>query len=111
MAACSDVDDTYVVVRSLPFQRTTDVETKFVPLRFKVKAGSLACLVSGEMVLSVGAGLFTVTVCAFEVPPPGVGLKTVTENVPAVAASVAGMAAVTCVGDTYVVVRFAPSQR
>jgi hypothetical protein len=39
------------------------------------------------------AGLM-VNVCAEEVPPPGVGLKTVTDAVPEVVISEAGMAAV-----------------
>ena len=43
-----------------------------------------------------------------EVPPPGVGLKTVTLAVPAVAMSAARIAAVTWVALTYVVVRFVP---
>ena len=44
-------------------------------------------------------------------PPPGVGLKTVTEAVPAAAISEARIAAVNCVADPYVVVRFDPFQR
>ena len=43
-----------------------------------------------------------------EVPPPGVGLKTVTLAVPAVAMSAARIDAVTWVALTYVVVRFVP---
>src|SRR4030095_3434681 len=49
-----------------------------------------------------------VKVRALEVPPPGAGLNTVTGAVPAAAMSVAGMAAVTCVAFTKVVVRAAP---
>ena len=43
----------------------------------------------GEIELSVGAGLLIVNVLAAEVPPPGVGLNTVTGAVPAVAMSAA----------------------
>ena len=43
-----------------------------------------------------------------EVPPPGVGLKTVTLAVPVVAMSAARIEAVTCVEETYVVVRPEP---
>jgi hypothetical protein len=43
-----------------------------------------------------------------EVPPPGVGLNTVTVAVPAVTISAAVIAAVNWVDDTYVVVRLAP---
>jgi hypothetical protein len=49
-----------------------------------------------------------VKVCALDVPPPGVGLKTVTDAVPAVAMSEAGMAAVNCIAETNVVVRLDP---
>jgi hypothetical protein len=44
-----------------------------------------------------------VKVSPLDVPPPGVGFITVTVAVPAVAISVAGTEAVTCVGLTYVV--------
>ena len=46
-----------------------------------------------------------------EVPPPGVGVKTVTERVPAVAMSAAAMVAWSWVAETYVVGRAAPFQR
>ena len=52
-----------------------------------------------------------VKVWALEVPPPGAGLKTITEAVPTAAISAALMAAVTCVTDTNVVVRSEPFQR
>src|SRR3990172_2694501 len=48
---------------------------------------------------------------AFEIPPPGAGLKTVTCAVPVVATSLAGMDAWSCVALTKVVVRSAPFQR
>src|SRR5947208_557213 len=51
---------------------------------------------------------FTVNCCALEVPPPGAGFVTVILNVPAVARSVAGIAAVSCVALTKVVVRAEP---
>ena len=43
-----------------------------------------------------------------DVPPPGVGLKTVTCAVPALVKSVAGICAVNCVALTKVVVRSCP---
>jgi hypothetical protein len=49
-----------------------------------------------------------VKVWGFEVPPPGAGLKTVMSNVPAAVRSLAGIAAVSCVPLTKVVVRFDP---
>ncbi len=48
---------------------------------------------------------------ALEVPPPGAGLNTVTEAVPAVAMSAAVIDALNWVEETYVVVRFDPFQR
>lgn len=52
-----------------------------------------------------------VNVCTFDVPPPGVGLKTVTLAVPPVATSAAVIAAVSLVLLTNVVVRSAPFHR
>ena len=46
-----------------------------------------------------------VNVCPFDVPPPGVGLKTVTGKLPAVSRSPAGIAALSCVELMNVVVR------
>src|SRR5712664_3197359 len=46
-----------------------------------------------------------VNVCAFEVPPPGAGLNTVTCTVPGFAISLAGIAALSCDDETNVVVR------
>src|SRR2546428_9134354 len=51
---------------------------------------------------------FTVNCCALEVPPPGAGFVTVMLNVPAVARSVTGIAAVSCVALMKVVVRAEP---
>ena len=80
---------TNVVVRLPPFQRTTDELLKFVPVAVSVNAALPATTLVGEIELSVGAGLLIVNVEAPEVPPPGVGLKTVTGAVPAVAMSAA----------------------
>ena len=80
---------TKVVVRSAPFQRTTDELLKFAPVAVSVNAALPATALLGEIELSVGAGLLIVNVEAPEVPPPGVGLKTVTGDVPAVAMSAA----------------------
>jgi hypothetical protein len=60
---------------------------------------------------ATGKGLlleFIVKVSPDEVPPPGVGLNTVTVAVPAVAMFAAGTVAVTLVAETYVVVRLVP---
>jgi hypothetical protein len=75
---------------------------KLEPVTVKVKADPPAVADAGLIVVSTGAGLgaMIVKVCALDVPPPGVGLNTVTEAVPAVAMSAAVMAAVSCVADT-----------
>ena len=49
---------TKVVVRLLPFQRTTDEATKFVPVAVSVKAPLPTAAVFGRIELSVGTGLF-----------------------------------------------------
>ena len=97
----------------LPFHRTTDVMTKFVPVVVSVKAAPPAVALLGEMELSVGTGLVAVivNVCAVEVPPPGVELKTVTCAVPVEAMSLARIAACSCVLLTNVVVRLLAFQR
>ena len=100
IAAESWVEEMTVVVRSTPFHRTLDPETKLVPVTVRVKAGPPATADAGESVEMAGVGLLTVKVLAPEVPPPGVGLKIVTLGVPPVAISVAGIAAVSWVAET-----------
>ena len=46
------------VVRSEPLNRTTDPDTKFVPLTIIANSASFTVLLVGEMLLKVGAGLF-----------------------------------------------------
>jgi hypothetical protein len=94
MAASNRVLETKVVGRSLPFQRTTELLTKFVPVMVRVNPPLPATVVAGLMLLIVGKGFVMVKVAVLDVPPPGAGLKTVTFAVPAVATSLAGMAAV-----------------
>ena len=76
-----------------------------------VNAPLPAAAVLGEIELSVGAGLLIVNVFAEDVPPPGVGVKTVTEAVPAAAMSAALIWAVSWPWLTNVVVRLLPFQR
>src|SRR5205823_3111959 len=108
IAAVSWVALTKVVVRVAPFQRTLEPLTKLLPFRVRVKAAPPTVALEGESDVSIGAGLFTVNVCAAEVPPPGAGVMTVTEAVAVAAMSAAGIAAVSCVALTKVVVRAAP---
>jgi len=77
--------------------------TKFVPVTVSVNPGSPATFEPGLILERVGTGLdggFFVNVTPFEVPPPGVGLNTVTVAVPADAMSLAGIAAVRDVTET-----------
>src|SRR5438045_3600152 len=73
------------VARSAPFQRTTDAAMKPLPLTVRTNAEPPATADAGLTLLRVGAGLGAVTpkLTALEVPPPGEGLKTVTEALPA----------------------------
>jgi hypothetical protein len=90
------VEEINVVARSAPFQRTTEFVTKLVPFTVNVNAAPPAVAELGASPLVVGTGLLLaliVNVCALEVPPPGVGLNTVTDAVPAIAMSVARIAA------------------
>ncbi len=83
---------TKVVVRLEPLTWTTDPLIKFVPFTVRVKAAPPAKVVLGEMLVSVGIGLFTTRANAAEAPPSG--FTTVMERVPAEAMSLAGIAAV-----------------
>ena len=106
---------TNVVVRALPFHRTTEPPTKFEPLTVSVKAALPAAAELGARLVATGTGLLVAEVMekvsAPDVPPPGVGLNTVTVALPAVAVSVAGMAACSWVAEMNVVVRVLPFQR
>src|SRR2546428_12265582 len=53
----------------------------------------------------------TTKLTELDVPPPGGGLNTVTRAIPAMATSVAGIAALNCVAETYVVARSCPFHR
>lgn len=84
---------TNVVVRLLPFQRTTEVMANVLLFEFSVNVNAEppAVALVGAMELSVGEGLVDVMLKVFaaEVPPPGVGVKTVTEALPVAAMSLA----------------------
>src|SRR5438093_12123528 len=81
---------------------------KFVPVAVRVNPAPPATALLGEIELSVGTRLLIVNVCALEVPPPGVGLKTVTGAVPAVAMSAVVICALSCVLLPNVVARWLP---
>ena len=83
-AAVSCVEETNVVVREAPFQRTVEVERKFVPVTVKVNWGPPAVAQVGLIEVVVGSGLLIVKVkVALPVPPELVALM-VTLYVPAV---------------------------
>ena len=110
-AAVSRVLLTKVVLRLLPFHRTTELETKLEPSTVRVKSEVPAMAFEGPSAETIGTGLLIVKVAALDVPPPGAGLKTEMFVVPALAMSLARMAAVSCELLTKVVVRSAPFQR
>ncbi len=75
---------------------------KFEPVTVSVKADPPAVAELGLKPLTPGTGFGAVIVklTPFDVPPPGVGLNTVTVAVPAVAMSEADIEALTCVALT-----------
>jgi hypothetical protein len=76
---------------------------KLLPVTVSVKADPPAVAEDGLNDVATGTGLLTaliVKVNPDDVPPPGVGLKTVTVAVPAVAIIAAVMGAVSVVPDT-----------
>ena len=109
--AVSWVALTNVVVRLLPLKRTMELMVKFVPVAVSVKAALPADLLVGLILLNVGDGLLTAKLTALDVPPPGVGFKTVIAKVPPAAISAAVICAVNWVLLTKVVVRLLPLKR
>jgi hypothetical protein len=110
MAACKLVLETKVVERVLPFHCTVDVGMKFVPVTVNVKPAPPAEAELGFKDVTVGEGLPMVKVSTLDVPPPGVGVETVTVAVPLAAMSAAVMAACSWVVDPKVVGRALPFQ-
>ena len=94
IAAVNCVALTKVVTRDTLLNFTADVVTKLVPFTVKVKAPEFTSFDVGDKVVIVGTGLFTLRPTALEVPPPGLGLTTVTEIDPAALRSELGMLAV-----------------
>jgi hypothetical protein len=78
------------------------------PVTTSVTAGPFIGDTFGVSKVSTGAGLLIVNVSAPLVPPDGSGLKIVTDADPGVVRSLAGIAALSVVPLTTVVVRFAP---
>src|SRR5207302_863087 len=98
IAAVSWVALTKVVVRVAPFHCTVLPATKPVPVAVSVKAAPPTAALDGARLVSAGAGLPFLTVSAADA----------LEAVPVAVMSAAGIAAVSCVALTKVVVRAAP---
>ena len=86
-----------MVVKSVPFQRTVEVETKLAPFTVRVKGLDPAVTWPGEMLARVGSGLLILKFRLVEVPPPGLGLNTVMGIVAARVRSAAGITAVSLI--------------
>ena len=71
-----------MVLRAEPFQLTTELLTKLEPLAVRVKPTLPIAALVWLMLLRTGSGLLIVKVRGEEVPPPGVGLETVTAAEP-----------------------------
>src|SRR5262245_10821057 len=93
------VEVTKVVGTSPPSGRTLAPLTNMVPFTVRVSGPlpSGADVGDRDVITGVGLGPMMVKVWAVDVPPPGVGVKTVTAAVPEFARSDAGITAVNCV--------------
>ena len=111
IVAVSNVALVDVVGRSNPFHRTTEVDIKPVPVIVSVSVPLPAVAEPGLILLMVGSGLLIEKFTAFDVPPPGPGLKTEILEVPPAARSLAAMEAEIWVLLTKTVARFDPFQR
>lgn len=67
-----------VVGRASPFHCTMEPLTNFVPVTVKVKAVPPAGTLGGEREVIAGRRIVMLKLRALEVPPPGVGLNTLT---------------------------------
>jgi hypothetical protein len=89
-----------VLGRGLPFHWIVDVETKFEPVTVRVKPDVPATTAFGVTDAIAGTGLSIVKVRGLDVPPPGAGVETVTDAVPAVAMLTVVIAAFRLVAET-----------
>ena len=84
-----------MVARSMPFQRTVEVGTKFEPVRLRLNLLEPAVTWSGDRPVMLGFGLLMLKVrLVAEGPPPGLGLMTVIGMAAAWVRSAAGIGAV-----------------
>ena len=108
IAACKLVLETKVVERALPFHWTAEEETKLVPVTVNVNPALPATAELGLREETEGTGLLIANVSAPEMPPPGVGVETVTVTMPSVVMSAPVIAACKPVPETKVVGRALP---
>jgi hypothetical protein len=101
----SFVPFTYVVIRGLPFQRTTESVTNPEPVTVRVNASPPAFTWTGETEVNAGIPLSIGRLSDEDVPPPGAGLKTATRAAPADVISPVPNDTVKVVALTKVVVR------
>src|SRR6185503_5029562 len=99
IAAWSFVALTNVVVRELPFQRTTACGVNRLPTTVNVKPLPVN-VDSGASAPITGTGYSTENVSGAERPPPGGGLATLTSTKPGVCSKYAGTFAVNTPGDS-----------
>jgi len=104
------VVESTITVRAWPPTVAVAPAANPAPVAVRMKAPLPAVTLAGLRLLMLGVGLTLATVSgrAPDVPPPGAGVDTVMLGIPATAISLAGMAAVSCVDETNVVVRPAP---
>jgi hypothetical protein len=80
MVAASSVEERYMVVRSVPFQRTFEPDMKPDPVTLRVNWDPPAFVDAGLKVVMTGRGMLVVKVTASETAPSG--FSTVTVAVP-----------------------------
>jgi len=93
IAAWSWFELTNVVLLTLPFHRTVEPLTNPFPFTVTVNAAPPDTALAGTTEVTVGAALLIAKLREDELPPPGAGVLTATEAVPALATSVAAIAA------------------
>ena len=105
MVSC--VDNATVVALLAPLKVAVVFALKPVPVM--VRVGDVFTNVEvGENAAMVGIGFTAVKIWALDIPPPRVGVNTVTEEVAPTAMSAAVMVAVSCVDDAKTVVLLDP---
>ena len=94
IVVCNCVLLTKVVGRAPPFHRIVDERTNPVPVTCSALPTWLVLTGDGVIETIAGAGLFTIKWLAADVPPPGLGVLTVTELSAPLSTSAAVIAAV-----------------